>query len=129
LPRTPIDPNDELWRKATAADTLGPVAPGEVGFTLWVEEGRGTTLVAKSAETEPFVYMAMMVARRDGKLMASPTTICAVQPGHAGVEVWPYPLEAIQIVGMGVSPPDMCYDLRAKKGYKMGEQPPSAAQQ
>ena len=100
-------------------------ASGQIEFTLWVEEGRGTTLVATSGQTEPFVYLANMIRRRDGRLVAEPTTICAVQPGRFGVETWPYPVEAVQIVGIGTSPADMCYDHAARKGYKVGEQPPS----
>jgi hypothetical protein len=127
MPRAPSDPNYELWFEGKAPDSFPRAAPGQIGFTLWVEEGRGTTLVASSGQTEPFFYMANMIVRREGRLVAEPTTICAVQPGLVGIEIWPYAVEGVQIVGLGTSPADMCYDHAARKGYKVGEQPPSNA--
>lgn len=127
LPPIPHDPKLETWPQPIPGDTSKRAEPGQIVFSLWVEDGRGTTLTASSGQAEPFFYMANLIMRRDGRLIAVPTTICAVRPGTVGVETWPYAVEAIQIVGMGLINADMCYDHQARKGYKMGEQPPSMA--
>lgn len=125
LPPIPHDPNVETWLAPIPTDKFKRAEPGQIVFSLWVEEGRGTILTASSGQPQPFFYMANLVLRREGRLVVRPTTICAVRPGTVGLETWPYAVEAIQIVGIGLSPADMCYDHAAKKGYKMGEQPPS----
>lgn len=127
LPPIPHDPNAETWLAPIPTDKFKRAEPGQIVFSLWVEEGRGTILTASSGQQQPFVYMANLIMRRDGRVVVRPTTICAVRPGTVGLETWPYAVEAIQIVGIGLSPADMCYDHEAKKGYKMGEQPPSLA--
>lgn len=119
----------ETFGKVQANAPLTPARPGEIVFTLWADEKNGTTLLATSGQSEPFFYMANLILRRDDRLIAAPTTICAVKPGSFTRETWPERVEGIQIVGLGTSPEDMCYDHRAKKGYKLGEQPPSDAQQ
>jgi hypothetical protein len=127
LPPIPQDPNVETWLAPIPTDKFKRAEPGQIVFSLWVEDGRGTTLTASSGQAQPFFYMANLIVRREGRLVVRPTTICAVRPGTVGLETWPYAVEAIQIVGIGLSPADMCYDHEAKKGYKMGEQPPSLA--
>jgi hypothetical protein len=127
LPPIPHDPNRETWPEPIPAGKAKRAEPGQIVFSLWVEEGRGTILAASSGQPQPFFYMVNLIERREGRLIARPTTICAVRPGAVGVETWPEAVEAIQIVGIGLSPADMCYDHEAKKGYKMGEQPPSLA--
>jgi hypothetical protein len=127
LPPIPHDPDVETWTAPIPTDKFKRAEPGQIVFSLWVEEGRGTILTATSGQQQPFFYMANLVLRREGRLVVRPTTICAVRPGTVGLETWPYAVEAIQIVGMGLIPADMCYDHEAKKGYRMGDQPPSLA--
>lgn len=112
------------WGEVDVA-SLPAVERNVVSFYLWSDDKRGTLLVMTNGGPSNLVYLANIVERKEGKLVSTPTTICAVRPGRPGGEIWPFAVVAIEITEILAVPTPVCVDTQSRDTYYPGQQPPT----
>lgn len=86
-------------------------APGRTAFSLWVEDGGPSFLLAENANDTPVIYITHLVEPRGDGYVIEPTVTAAVTAKGAGVESRHQQVRAAYIVGMrAVADDELVYD-------------------
>ena len=120
----PADRNatSEFMQHADRPPTMA--APtGAVRFTLWTNPREGARLKMENNSGVALIYSAEIVIA--GNPRPQPTSICSIQPGHAGYELWSDPITAIRITGFYPAPAGNQVCGNAERG-NTGAPPPNA---
>jgi hypothetical protein len=90
-------PAFELVARDTAAPRLDPEAPPPpeniVRFTFATLEGHGPVLQVQSSYDRHFNYRARMFLGE----RSAPTSVCIVMPRIPGFEMWPHPIDRLEL--------------------------------